>query len=250
MQDRYAGDIGDFSKFSLLKALNAAQLGIVWYRYPDESHNSDGHHTHYLNQQPYRQCDAALCNSMQRVTESRERSIAALEQTVTDYLPAGTRYFGELCHFHKQYPGQARAAQSAREQARVEWLQRALEVVEGCDVVCLDPDNGLEVASCSKLSQSKAGKYAFLHEIEAFAKRHDLVVLYQHLSRQGSHQQQIRERVDQLEQRLGRGYEVSSIHFRRYSARAYLLIGKQGKMEAYRQRIDAYLEGCCGFMWK
>ena len=40
MQDRYAGDIGDFGKFGLLRALSAAGLsiGVNWYRtIPPES---------------------------------------------------------------------------------------------------------------------------------------------------------------------------------------------------------------------
>ena len=34
MQDRYAGDIGDFGKFGLLRALSSAGLsiGVNWYR--------------------------------------------------------------------------------------------------------------------------------------------------------------------------------------------------------------------------
>ena len=42
MQDRYAGDIGDFVKLGLLRALSSGcKLGIAWYRFPDEDHNGD-----------------------------------------------------------------------------------------------------------------------------------------------------------------------------------------------------------------
>lgn len=39
MQDRYVGDIGDFGKYGLLRALCAhdLSLGVVWYLVPDES---------------------------------------------------------------------------------------------------------------------------------------------------------------------------------------------------------------------
>ncbi len=46
MQDRYAGDIGDFEKFGLLRHLVKVtrwSLGIVWYKIPCETHNNDGH---------------------------------------------------------------------------------------------------------------------------------------------------------------------------------------------------------------
>ena len=54
MQDRYAGDLGDFLKLGLLRYLVAAtdgrpalRLGVVWYRVPDEAHNADGKHVAY-----------------------------------------------------------------------------------------------------------------------------------------------------------------------------------------------------------
>lgn len=55
VQDRYAGDVGDFSKYGLLRWLTASvgehpplSLGVVWYLTPDESHNADGKHVSYL----------------------------------------------------------------------------------------------------------------------------------------------------------------------------------------------------------
>ena len=47
MQNRYTGDIGDFSKLGLLRALSNAGLsiGLNWYLTPNETHNEDGKHT-------------------------------------------------------------------------------------------------------------------------------------------------------------------------------------------------------------
>ncbi len=43
MQDRYAGDVGDFSKLSLLRALaDGRRLAVCWYLVPNELHNDDG----------------------------------------------------------------------------------------------------------------------------------------------------------------------------------------------------------------
>ena len=52
MQNRYTGDIGDFSKLGLLRALQAAgfSIGLNWYLTPDETHNGDGRRIHYLSQ--------------------------------------------------------------------------------------------------------------------------------------------------------------------------------------------------------
>ena len=79
MQDRYAGDIGDFVKLGLLRAISPGRrLGVAWYRFPDESHNGDGRHIGYLNQQQeYEALDPGLFNHLRDVV-SRERSIASL----------------------------------------------------------------------------------------------------------------------------------------------------------------------------
>lgn len=44
MQNRYAGDIGDFGKFGLLRALRGSGLsiGVNWYLVPDETRIGDG----------------------------------------------------------------------------------------------------------------------------------------------------------------------------------------------------------------
>ena len=71
MQDRYVGDIGDFGKYGLLRAISGMhdpvrnqhlQLGIAWYLFPDESHTADGKFTGYLedegdNHKKFRACD-------------------------------------------------------------------------------------------------------------------------------------------------------------------------------------------------
>ena len=53
VQNRYAGDVGDYVKFGLLRALTdaddepALSLGVMWYLTADEDHNQDGKHISY-----------------------------------------------------------------------------------------------------------------------------------------------------------------------------------------------------------
>lgn len=62
MQDRYAGDIGDFGKLGLLRQFASAGLsvGINCYHTPDEAHNSDGLHIGYLQKKEFRSCNPVL----------------------------------------------------------------------------------------------------------------------------------------------------------------------------------------------
>ena len=72
MQHRYFGDVGDFGKYGLLRTLCGVheqprlKLGIVWYLFPDESHNEDGKHVGYLkNADPFfRDCDELLYDKL------------------------------------------------------------------------------------------------------------------------------------------------------------------------------------------
>jgi len=43
MQNLYTGDIGDYAKYSLLRALGrSCRLGVAWYLFPDENNKKDG----------------------------------------------------------------------------------------------------------------------------------------------------------------------------------------------------------------
>ena len=70
MQDRFVGDIGDFGKYGLLRALTgiypeakpSLSLGVVWYlnvKEPDS--RGDGQRLRYLdNPDHFRDCDPEL----------------------------------------------------------------------------------------------------------------------------------------------------------------------------------------------
>ena len=50
MQNRYVGDIGDYLKLGILRALSPGyHLGVAWWLFPDEAHNRDGRHIGYLD---------------------------------------------------------------------------------------------------------------------------------------------------------------------------------------------------------
>ena len=92
MQDRYAGDVGDFLKFGLLRHLVGQpdsgvpmRLGVVWYRTADESHNADGKHIAYLTQghptaELLRPMDPDLHLRLASIVSVPERSVRALER--------------------------------------------------------------------------------------------------------------------------------------------------------------------------
>ena len=73
MQDRYTGDIGDFAKYGLLRALiGKRKLGVAWYLFPDENHNADGKHINYLeNPCEWRDLDAGLYDNLKNLVTKK-----------------------------------------------------------------------------------------------------------------------------------------------------------------------------------
>lgn len=96
MQNRYAGDVGDFGKLGLLRQLTSSQLniGVNWYLAPDESHNADGKHIGYIQDTRYNGCDDSLRNSLKEIVNG-QRSVSALE---TMYLVSNAIYYHEVLY--------------------------------------------------------------------------------------------------------------------------------------------------------
>src|SRR5258705_2254990 len=83
MQDRYAGDIGDFGKLALLRALSPERkLGVCWYLCTGEGEdNNDGAHVKYLEQPDrFRALEPEVFAALGKLVKG-ERSVAALEKT-------------------------------------------------------------------------------------------------------------------------------------------------------------------------
>ena len=82
MQDRYTGDLGDFSKLGILRVLQAAgmTIGVNWYLVPDENHNGDGRHVKYLQQEEFKACDETLWLELRNIVDSNDRKACYLEK--------------------------------------------------------------------------------------------------------------------------------------------------------------------------
>lgn len=172
MQDRYTGDIGDFSKLGILRALQASGLsiGLNWYLTPDETHNGDGRHIRYLEQDEFRTCDERLWLELRDIVRSGQRKVRYLESERV--LKAS--FFSECLDF----TGMAKAERRALRQA---WYGRSLAALAGTDVVFADPDNGLIVPSA--MGRPKENKYVLREELIGYYAQDSSVIYYQHKAR-------------------------------------------------------------------
>ena len=160
MQNRYVGDIGDYLKLGILRALSPGyRLGVAWWLFPDEFHNGDGRHIGYLNRpEKWRHFDPDLFDILVGVVSSGQRNVRALE--ASDILP-GAIFADEVI------PSDGLLAQ--RRQARHEWFVRMKDSLTGTDLSFVDPDNGIEPAGYSHGS-AKAGESVLLSELRELAR--------------------------------------------------------------------------------
>ena len=221
MQDRYTGDIGDFAKYGLLRALAAAstdasyRLGVIWYRTPDETHRGDGRHVQYLlpeGEDGYRPCDPTLYDELRSLVMSGDRSVAAVR--IREILPEDTIFYESLLSYAGASPGRRPAVREA-------WLDQAVHASTPCDLVFLDPDNGLRSPAPEGKAQST--KSVSLDELRPFYARGQSLVVYHHFARQ-NHPAQLREWATAISRTLGLAHQPIAVRFKTQSARACFII--------------------------
>lgn len=238
MQDRYTGDIGDYGKLGMLRHLAAAGLrvGVNWYRTPNEDHNEDGRFTQYAHDNTYRDCDPHLWASLAQILDTKQRRVESLE--TPDILDAV--FYSELLDFRK-------VSFWEREEKRADWHRQALSALNGCELVFVDPDNGLMVPSARR--SKKANKYVLPEELFDYYQQGASVIYYQHKARRqdsfytGQHNKLLRnERVQ--------GAEGLGLKFARTSLRYYCFLLRPEHAETVRQSVASLLASPWGGCFK
>ena len=228
MQDRYAGDIGDFGKIALLQALQSQGLtiGINWYRVhplasekqPDGSFKAqDGKYC--VIPSDLQKGHEHLAAALHGMVERNERSVDALEK---EALVPGAVYDHEWLTVAN----------------REKWHQKALDILKPVDLVFLDPDNGLLVKSVGKKS-ARSVKYTFYKEVKDYISRGQSVLIYNHRCRKPE-EVYFRDIHENLVNCVGvQQKDILSITFRRYTIRDYFAISA---CDNHREKIlNAFL---------
>lgn len=176
MQDRYTGDIGDFGKLGLLRALYRAglKIGVNWYLTLNEE-NGDGELTQYLTKREFIECDTELCDALKEIIDSKDRRVIKLQND--KILPAV--FFSETLDFSSMN-------KTDRRTFRSKWHKRAIEqlCVADVDIVFLDPDNGIMVKTAE--GTKRENKFVTEDEILDYFDRGKSVIYYQHKARKGN----------------------------------------------------------------
>ena len=234
MRHNFVNDIGDYAKYALLRALCASaqteiRLGVIWYLTEHAEQNGDGRKRAHLSKGGWQNLDPDLLTMMRqiegRLGGQNELNVGLIESS--GILPVGTAFFSEAIP-RVQGTGKQRVSE------RIAWFGRARKTVANCDLVFLDPDNGLEVRSVPLTSPS-AGKYATVSEIAALLENGAGVVLYQHGSRTPWPVQ--REHIcAQIASGTDRAITIRSLRFGAFGTRAFFCVTTQPWMAAAVER--------------
>lgn len=248
MQDRYVGDVGDFGKYGLLRVLSGLmgdprfKLGVVWYLFPNEDHNSDGKHLGYLlKPRDYRDCDEQLYDKLRNLLVDDLGQIMKANRLLSiaeksGLLPDDTIFYSDPLSYSRV------PLNSARLSLRKEWITRALTQTVSADFVFLDPDNGIECKSVPRTAK-KGPKYVYWDDIDTFIEQGQSVVVYHHLNRIGAHQEQIKDIRGRMNERYGHGYESYAVIFRRGTSRAYFIIAAPRHKDLLNRRLAKMRSG-------
>lgn len=213
MQDRYAGDIGDFVKLGLLRHLSRNRdLGIAWYRYPDEDHNGDGRHTSYLSHPDrYRQLDPELFDHLADVVQA-ERSLKSLLPIIE------ARASSDISLDVRNVP------YTQRRRWRKEWFRSLKEELKSCDIVFADPDNGIVDDNDHRKGSAKFGKQIPLKEVQDLATGRCAIIYHHNTRRAGGHDAEVDFWLSQF------GVPALAVRATAYSPRTFFVLNPDEEM--------------------
>lgn len=243
MKDQYAGDVGDFGKYGLLRALvsdpnggSDFRLGVIWYLTPNDA-GGDGKHVEYLKKArefEYRPCDSQVYDALKAIVSEGRRSVASIQRD--EVLPSNTIFYKEPLSF-------AGTPLAQRLNKRERWASDAYEQMAAAELVFVDPDNGLAPASW-RPRRKGAPKHAPLSEIEPLMGRDRSVVIYHHLSRQGSHPAQIEGWLMRIASQTS--VAPFALRFRRGNGRAFFVVPASAHAGRLRDRAKVLIAGPWG----
>jgi hypothetical protein len=162
MKDQYVGDLSDFEKYALLRALAAAAdlpLAVCWMlTAPDDT--GEGARIGYLTQpERYRMLDPYVFDHLAAIVASSERNVAAVERN----------HVLERAHFFTR-PLEDHVG------SRFVYFLEVWNSLEERSLVFFDPDIGLASAKMRK-GRKRSSMYVFDDELfDCFRRGHSLVV--------------------------------------------------------------------------
>ncbi|HZY92571.1 MAG TPA: hypothetical protein VFG07_07380 [Thermoplasmata archaeon] len=169
MKNQYFGDLNDYRKYSLIRALTGRgrlAATVCWALTPDDT-GRDGSRTSYLfDPNAWGGYDPVVYGFLRhQVIDRGVREVRAIHEAG---ILSNCQFFDD--HLVDDSDG------------RNEYFDRFFELSDGSDLVFFDPDNGLAVKSVGR-GKPRSSKYLFEVEVSRALDQDHSVLLYQHFPR-------------------------------------------------------------------
>ena len=170
MKNQYFGDINDYRKYGLLRALQSTGNGsllVAWMLTPDDG-GRDGKFRSYLDSPDgWSKYDPDLFAGLAGLLRSASQPSVSLIES-SKLLP-------RTCYYAPVVPD-GRLERDA-------WRKNLLDKASGVDLVYLDPDNGIEVPS-KPVGRKGSSKYVTWQEVKKLWEAGCSLLIYQHFPRE------------------------------------------------------------------
>ena len=169
MKHQYFGDINDYRKYGLLRAIidsTELRIFVAWMLTPDDG-SRDGKFIDYLHDRnTWRRFDPPLFD--------------VLKEAMHSDIPRHVRLIEKSNIIARSTYESSTVPDGAIE--RRQWFEELLEKATDSDLVFLDPDNSFEVKS-RPYGRKASSKYVYWREVESLWQRGKSLLIYQHFIR-------------------------------------------------------------------
>ncbi|MEP3630989.1 MAG: hypothetical protein ABJN04_13400 [Hyphomicrobiales bacterium] len=214
MQDRYAGDVGDYVKLALLRSLSEGRkLGVAWYLYPDEGHNEDGKHISYLKEpSKWRHLDPDLFDALKLIA-NETRSVNAIEESGVLQAEFSSERMVSPMNYR------------LRSDWRRDWHEGTLDDLNSCDLVFADPDNGMIDDDPKRRTKEKFSKQIPLNEVLKLAENRTAVIYHHNTRFKGGHELEVKHWLGLLGNAI-------AVRANSYNCRTFFVVNPDDKLRS------------------
>ena len=227
MKNQYFGDINDYRKYGLLRALQSngdTRLLVAWMLTPDDG-GRDGRFRSYLQiPEAWANYDRDLFVGLAGLLRSAPTPAVSLIE--------GSALLARASYYSAVVPD--------TRLERDDWGRGLLRAASGVDLVFVDPDNGIEMPS-KPVGRKGSSKYVTWQEIEGLWDAGCSLLIYQHFPHK-PREAFARERVSELGRRTGACFTEA---FRTPHV-LFLLAAQDRHAQRFREVVPLLAEGWSG----
>ena len=230
MKNQYFGDIGDYGKYGLLRFLAGHEVTVAvnWYL-TEKDQTNDGNKREYLTKEENLKYDPVLFDVLKKMCAQNKKDVH--EFAALGMIP-GAKYYDRIVE-----PVLSTLTFSEKRSARNQWHQEALAACDGCDLVFLDPDNGLKAGNPT--AKKDAMKFVYSTDAADYYERGQDVVYYCHKGRRTDVQW---EKAKHIMKEQCPSAVLMGITFHRGTQRSYIFVIHPEREKLYSDLIKVFLE--------